>query len=87
MGQLGVPFAGPALSSSNLRSALSPHIGDIVFHGPKKQMVRIDARRVVAFMANKQSFWYRAYEMLIRKSVCHAGFVFDREKSITVSIT
>lgn len=42
-------------------SALRDHVGHIILPRPNKQMIGIDARRIIAFMENAQAVWDRSF--------------------------
>lgn len=66
-------------------TALPHHISMIVGIGSEKQVIGIDARTVVAFMKNVETFGYRAFVDAPREAVGPLGLSADVQFAITAS--
>lgn len=71
------------LSNKLSSSALNLTIGHIVLRRPQKQMIRIYADRIIAFMTNKKSTGNGPFVNLIGKSMSFKGFVFKMKSTIS----
>lgn len=75
------------LSFTGLASAFTHSVLVVFFQSSKKQMFRIAANLVVAFMANAQAFWNGAVCKLKRYSVSAVDFMPPSEFSVSIPST
>lgn len=68
------------LATSSL-STFFNHIVDVIFRSSKKQMVRIDADRVITSMANVQPIGNRTFKKFIANSTSISPVAFNRKQS------
>lgn len=82
---------GKSRSSTTLStctSALIGHVGVVIGTRPKKKMLLVDTRRVVAFVTYKHAVWNWAVRKFPRNSVGHrpAESLADEKNTIPVSV-
>lgn len=75
-----------ALSVSNSPTFFD-HISRVLFHCPKKQMVRIAAGRIVALMQNFHAFWNFSMRENPRNSVGLCEFSIPRSMAVSVAVS
>lgn len=73
--------------STSKVSALANRISNVVAIRPKKQVVRITARRIIAAMTHNHSFWDWPVRPFIHQSVCVRLFRFVSRRNEVHAVT
>lgn len=86
-GKAGVVAILAHRTGDSIRSVFRSHVAIVVCYCTEKQVIRIDARRVVARMADKHTAWYRSIVKLKREAVSKMTCVPNSKSSISICRT